>query len=601
MDAVQDHKLTGKRPPYQAIGGRVSALHVVVIAMSLLMTVGAYSFSKWQINTRTEARFNLAADQAVAVLETRMLKYEDALWAGVAAINATGGKISKDQWRIFAQSLQLPEKYPGINGIGVIHFVQDDEVEQYLEARLREDPDFRIFPEHQQALRMPITYIEPEALNAAAVGLDVAHEDNRRMAALESRDTATAQITGPIILVQDETNTSGFLFYAPFYRAGMPENPSERQSRALGAVYAPFVVHKLMEGLLAKQNRDVRFSISDAGETIYDEHSEPDASADPNPMYRDTRTIKLHGRVWKLDIASNLQFRASNTYAQPYVILFGGLLIEALIIAILVMMSRANRKATQYAEEITTELRSEKEKLAKTNQELEQCVYLMSHDLKTPLRGIGGLADMIRDDLEDYFLSPSADPSVLKNLKRIEDGVCKLSDLSDGLLEWAAIDHEGFGIEPISLRKVISEFRSVHGLQEDQLTLSSAIDAIEFDPNNFSRVLCNLTENAMVHHTDPTKVQIDIIIRPQGDRCLISVSDNGPGIEERHYERMFDVFQTLGLNETQPGPGLGLAIVKKTVEGHHGKVSVTSTLGVGSTFTFDWPLHDAASAQCKVA
>ena len=601
MQWLNKTHVTKSQRPYESVGGRVTSLHVVVIGLSLLMTIGAYHFSKQQIDTRTEARFELAADQAIALLENRMQKYEDALWAGVAFIDAQGGDIGKEEWRIFAESLRLPEKYPGINGIGVVHFVTEAALQQYLAARKSEAPGFDVYPAHDQSLRMPISFIEPQALNAAAVGLDVAHERNRQTAALKSRDTASAQITGPIVLVQDESSTPGFLFYAPFYEGGMPANAADREQRALGAVYAPFVVHNLMEGLLAKELRDVRFSIRDGGELIYDEHSQSDPLADPTPMYRDTRSIELHGRQWELDIASNLAFRASNSYAQPNVILFGGLLIEALIIAILVMMSRANIKATRYAKELTFELRSEKEKLAKTNRELEQCVYLMSHDLKTPLRGIGGLADMIRDDLQDYFMSPKADPKVSENLQRIEERVGRLNDLSNGVLEWAAIDQAGFEAEPVSLIRTVQAMRRDLDLDRDALNLSSELDYIHVDAPNFVRVLQNLVSNAKLHHDNPSHIRINISIRVEDGRCVVAVSDNGPGIEERHHNRIFDVFQTLGLPNSTPGSGLGLAIVKKTVEGHRGSVKLTSTQGEGSCFVFDWPLPEAVANRKQAA
>ena len=67
----------------------------------------------------------------------------------------------------------------------------------------------------------PITYIEPVSTNAKAVGLDMAHEANRYAAAKQARDSGVARITGPIVLVQDEQHTPGFLFYAPFYRGGV--------------------------------------------------------------------------------------------------------------------------------------------------------------------------------------------------------------------------------------------------------------------------------------------------------------------------------------------------------------------------------------------
>jgi signal transduction histidine kinase len=173
-----------------------------------------------------------------------------------------------------------------------------------------------------------------------------------------------------------------------------------------------------MAGLLAKERRDVRFSITDADQTIYDEHTAEDPSLDASPMYDATQTISLYGREWSLDIRTNQAFRAANTFAQPNLVLIAGLIIEGLIIALMVMLSRANTSAVAYADRVTAALRQEKQKLAMTNEELEQFAYVASHDLKTPIRGIGGLTEMLREDLEDYLNSGDALPEVGQNLDR---------------------------------------------------------------------------------------------------------------------------------------------------------------------------------------
>tara|TARA_R100000750_G_scaffold35758_2_gene23008 strand:- start:2777 stop:3352 length:576 start_codon:yes stop_codon:yes gene_type:complete len=191
-------------------------LHVIIVALSLTMTVGAWLYSKNQVDLQTENRFVAAKDRTIGLIVDRMSRYEDALWSGVAHIDAKGGKTSHSEWKTFSGSLNLAKKYPGVNGIGVIYYVDRREFPEFQSIRDAEGRGFSVFPEHDQDFRLPITFIEPEDINAAAIGLDVAHEMNRRTGLLASRDTGTAQITGPIILVQDSGHTAGFLFYTPF-------------------------------------------------------------------------------------------------------------------------------------------------------------------------------------------------------------------------------------------------------------------------------------------------------------------------------------------------------------------------------------------------
>jgi len=201
---------------FEARSRGVTSLHVIIVALSLTMTVGAWLYSKNQVDLQTENRFVAAKDRTIGLIVDRMSRYEDALWSGVAHIDAKGGKTSHSEWKTFSGSLNLAKKYPGVNGIGVIYYVDRREFPEFQSIRDAEGRGFSVFPEHDQDFRLPITFIEPEDINAAAIGLDVAHEMNRRTGLLASRDTGTAQITGPIILVQDSGHTAGFLFYTPF-------------------------------------------------------------------------------------------------------------------------------------------------------------------------------------------------------------------------------------------------------------------------------------------------------------------------------------------------------------------------------------------------
>lgn len=581
-------------------GGRITAFHVVIICLSLGLTLGAWQFSILQVEKRNGLRFEAARDQVLALISDRMAKYEDALWAGVAAVESHGGDISYAQWRTFSENLRIGDRYPGINGIGVIHFLPPEALGPY-EARQRvQRPDFAVYPDHDQPLRMPITFIEPEDINAAAVGLDVAHEVNRRTAALNSRDTGTAQITGPIVLVQDAGKTSGFLFYAPFYRGGVQSDVESRRENVLGAVYAPFVVHKLMEGLLAKELRGIRFSIRDAGVLIYDEHSADDPLTDPDPMFTETATLDLYGRTWTLDMRTDLAFRAENATEKPTMILLAGLMIEGLIISLLFLMSRANRKAMDYADRVTIALRGEKTKLVAANaelslknEELERFAYVASHDLKTPIRGISGLTEMIQEDLEDYLTGPDANPDVGVNLGRIRDRVSRMEKLTNGILEVSRVGTQSVEESPVRLDDIITGLASDLGLRAEQYAVYGGGEVVSCDPTSFHSVIENLIGNAIKYHETRNDLCIEIRARTSADRLVVSVSDNGPGIDPRFHDRIFEVFQTLRPDGPGESTGIGLSIVRKAVESQGGKVTLVSEPGQGATFTFDWPCGKA--------
>lgn len=583
---------------YSNKGGRITAFHLLIIGLSLTLTLAAWQYSIRQVETRTASRFEAARDQTLGLITDRMKRYEDGLWAGVAAVESHGGAISYENWRTFARNLGIEERYPGINGIGVIHYHSADTLGPFLSDQRMARPDFRVHPVHDQPEKMPITYIEPEAINAAAVGLDVAHEVNRRTAALASRDTGTAQITGPIVLVQDAERTSGFLFYAPFYAGGRQSDIVARRENFRGTVYAPFVVHKLMEGLLAKDLRSVRFSIRDAGQLIYDEHGDADPGLDPDPMFAEEVALDLYGRNWVIDMRTDLGFRAENASTKPTIILLAGLFIETLIVALIFLMSRANGRAIAYADRVTQALRAERAKLVATNEELsakneevERFAYVASHDLKTPIRGINGLTDMVEEDLEDYFASPAANPDVKTNLERIHDRIRRMEDLTSGIMALSRISSADRDATPVRLGDMVNELIVDFGLRDHQVVLTGGSELIRCDPGSFHSVLENLVGNAIKHHRTADALRIDVTASATDDRLRVSVADNGPGIDPAFHARIFEVFQTLRSEGTPDSTGIGLAIVRKAVEQHGGTVTLVSAPGEGASFGFDWPLR----------
>ncbi len=345
------------------LGGTLRWFHWLIVFASLLLTIGAWYFSKTQLEAKISLQFEREADQVVALIVDRMKKYEDALWSGVALIQTNGGEVTYSAWETFATSIRIEKKYPGINGIGVIHRLNPDQLDSYLQYQQAIRPDYRIHPPHQETEYWPITYVVPVGPNAKAVGLDMAHEANRFTAGKKARDTGLAQITGPITLVQDTAKTPGFLFYAPFYSGGRYESIETRRDHFVGMVYAPFIVNKLMQGVLAQDNRHVGLRMADHGDVLYDEHNPDNPDFDSHPLFQKEVTVPLYGRDWMFDIRSTQAFRVATTNSQPIIILVGGLIIDGLLLGLFILLSRGSRKALDYADVASRDLTQEHHRL----------------------------------------------------------------------------------------------------------------------------------------------------------------------------------------------------------------------------------------------
>ncbi len=337
---------------------RLKWFHWAIILSSTALTLTAWYISKTQLEERVQTRFTNEANQVIALLQERMQKYEDALWSGVATIHAQTQGIGYLEWRRFAEALDIEEKYPGINGIGIIYYVAPDKLDAYLERERAMRPDYTIHPKHNVGEYWPITYIEPIALNRKAVGLDMAFEENRYRAVQKARDTGAPQITGPIVLVQDAEKTPGFLFHVPFYeRDKSAETLEEKQKHFVGTVYAPFIMQKLMQGTLQNDKRLVNISIRDGAETLYDEHVEGQEDFDAKPLFTKQVTLDMYGRPWVVDVWSAQSFRDASRNKQPLIILLGGLFIEAMLIALFLSLTRSNNLSLSYAESMSDEVK----------------------------------------------------------------------------------------------------------------------------------------------------------------------------------------------------------------------------------------------------
>ena len=346
---------------------RLHWYHWLVVVLSLVLTLSAWQVTSRLAHQKSQIQFDFQADLLIELVKERMQKYEDALWAGVAAIHAQKDPINTHSWRTFATALSIEEKYPGINGIGIIDYVAPDKLDAYLKDQRQYRPDYQIHPAHDKNEYWPITHIEPVSQNKKAVGLDMAHETNRYTASIKARDSATAQITGPIILVQDAKKTPGFLFFAPYYKAEHPPKSLVlRRISFVANVYAPFIMEKLMEGTLKNENRMVNFRINDEDTLLYDELQNVSENYDEEALFSKSVTIDMYGRKWSFDMRSTVLFRDQVSNDQPLMILIGGISIDVLLLILFIILARSNSKAISYADEVTFELKTSERKLRST-------------------------------------------------------------------------------------------------------------------------------------------------------------------------------------------------------------------------------------------
>lgn len=233
--------------------------------------------------------------------------------------------------------------------------------------------------------------------------------------------------------------------------------------------------------------------------------------------------------------------------------------------------------------DITCRKRAELD-LREANAQLEEFTNVVSHDLKSPIRGVASLLEWIREDLGEA--PPEA---VVRNLDRMETRVNRMERLIEDLLIYARAGRRTTRTERINVPQLVREVAELDPLPAGmRLTMDIRVDEIEGARTPLATVLRNLYSNAVKHH-DKADGQIAIEAREEGCHCVFSVTDNGPGIPETAQARVFRLFQTLTATQRK-GTGLGLAVAKRLVEHHGGRIELTSRNEPrGCTFRVYWP------------
>jgi light-regulated signal transduction histidine kinase (bacteriophytochrome) len=214
---------------------------------------------------------------------------------------------------------------------------------------------------------------------------------------------------------------------------------------------------------------------------------------------------------------------------------------------------------------------------------LERFAYIASHDLQEPMRTVHSFAQLLQRRYGQLLQGDGAE-----YIAFITDGVHRMQTLIQDLLAYSRVNSQGGAFSRADCNEILDKvLGSLHAaIQSQQAEVTAGpLPVVAGDATQLGQVFQNLLSNALKFHDHrPLKIQIAAKATPL--EWVFSVTDNGIGIDEKYYERIFIIFQRLHTIEEYGGTGIGLAICKKIVERHEGRIWVESRVGEGSTFFF---------------
>ncbi|MBC8097282.1 MAG: response regulator [Akkermansiaceae bacterium] len=250
------------------------------------------------------------------------------------------------------------------------------------------------------------------------------------------------------------------------------------------------------------------------------------------------------------------------------------------------VLQRYSQALVHKLEEKNAQLAHANRALQNSNEELQQFVYIASHDLQTPLRNISGFVQLLQSNYAQV-LDEQANDWIRRTVQSVE----LMHILIRDVLAFSQVDSQSVPFQPTSFREVFDDAVARLGASirdaGGQITCDE-LPTVTGDRPQLVQLMENLIGNGLKYHgSEPPRVHVSV--EPGGNEWSFSVRDNGIGIAPKHHERIFEIFRRLHQGQEYPGTGIGLSICRRVVQRHGGRIWVESEAGRGSVFHFTIP------------
>jgi signal transduction histidine kinase len=555
---------------------------LIVFLMMMVLVGFSWRTATRAVNETRDEEVSERANYAETNIRQRILLNENTLRAA-AGLFGSSGEVTRQQWSEFVSSLELGERMPGIIGIGYSEFLLPSDIPSF-EQRMQSDgfPDFTVKPkEPARDLYSSIKYIEPlNERNRQALGGDLYSESARHQAMDKARDNATTTMSEITLVLQDESvRKNGVNIFHPVYETGKQVGTLEgRREAILGFVYAPLSAERLFGQIFPDKNPDFNFQIYDA-DTINNEsllyEQFPDSDENSYKWVQEDE-LTVTDQTWVIRYGIRDTIVPAAIRNRPQGIIAGGLIFALFVAAVVYLLLQKRGRIITSNQDIKIER-------AKDN-----LLSLASHQLRTPATGVKQYVGMV---LEGFVGDLPAEQRELLN-KAYDSNERQLRIINE-FLYLAKADAGRIVISPQSFdlvaftRNIIKDMRSEINDAGHKVRLKSQTKTLitYADTHSARMIIENLISNAIKY--TPLGGKISITLRRKNNYVLFVVADNGVGIEQKDFPKLFKQFSRIPneLTKQTSGSGIGLYLARYLVKLNGGTITVESERGVGSTFT----------------